>query len=147
MKIRYGFVSNSSSSSFIVTADADFNPIETTAQCAYHMLKVIIDYYREVPECRETTRKAMVSRRWCRRHWNYDEPIIIPYTVNYDTYIYKHQNRHIIVETCNNHYWDDVLMYEPADTDGYFLETFGPSLSMVKHSIDYELINSRFKPL
>lgn len=90
MKIRNGFVSNSSSSSFVIDANA-----HTTMEVAEEMLD--IRTADEWPKCPE---KPMIQKA---KHLGVDNNLPIAFkTCNYDTFIFKREGC-IFVSTCNNH--------------------------------------------
>ena len=97
MKYRYGFISNSSSSNFIV-----YNAI-TTAELARKMIEVIEKDYLEFDERHSEWYKPAMD--WLNINKEFDEPIVIPWSCNYDTWITP-QERDIYIETCWNHDWD-----------------------------------------
>jgi hypothetical protein len=96
MKVRYGFVSNSSSSSFIVH-DAN----RTTSQIMRDMLKILKAEWKEE---KYNTRQLTKVIKWLQTHPKKDIPIVYPRTCNYETWIFKTGNgMDTIIETCNNH--------------------------------------------
>ena len=104
MKVRHGFVSNSSSSSFIVEGNA------TTAQVAITMMYEIKSdwegmrsYYGEDWKEPESFVQAF---DWLSKNQEYNEPILIPWSTNYETFIWRGDK--ICVSTCNNHDWSLV---------------------------------------
>lgn len=131
MKIRQGFVSNSSSSSFVVTDER----YQTTASTAGAMLRRVVVEDQEYGEIHDEHQKAIWAARnqrlenalqWCDEHPDYDNPISFPWSCNYETYIQRINNR-IEVGTCNNHNWSidietDYLDDEYYDKSGYFLD-------------------------
>lgn len=97
MKVRAGFVSNSSSSSFIL----DNNTYPTVFKAAEAMLDVRTQ--DEWPDCPE---KPMIAKA---RQLGVDEDIAVTFsTCNYETFIFRHKGE-IYVSTCNNHPWWDYL--------------------------------------
>ena len=94
MKIRQGFVSNSSSSSFVIAAD---KKIKTIFDLACKMIPA-----REFEDEDDTKliRKIKASKV------NPDTPLMFR-SCNYDTYIVK-EGDYFVVETCNNHDWHDL---------------------------------------
>ena len=99
MKIRNGFVSNSSSSSFIITDDI------TVKELSEKMIP-IVDYKPQIDEVVERLENME----------NPNKPVRF-YSCNYHTYIYKHKDL-ILVETCNNEDWDSIYNgYNVIDTE------------------------------
>lgn len=84
MKIRTGFVSNSSSTSF--TLDTN----KTTFEIAAEMLKFLLD------EEDEGTYEIIKTL-------NEDTPIAYQRTTNYETLIWRGKSGKIRISTCNNH--------------------------------------------
>jgi hypothetical protein len=96
MKERRGFVSNSSSSSFIV-----HDPKRTTAQILREMLKRVKAEWKEE---RYNTRKITKVIKWLQAHPKKDIPLVYPNTCNYETWVFKNANgMDTLIETCNNH--------------------------------------------
>ena len=108
MKTRNGFVSNSSSSSFVLKVG---QPFETTLDIAEYMIP--------------------------KRDWDNDEELVekvrkLKYnktpihalkfnSCNYDTFIAK-MGEYFLVETCHNHDWDlyDFNVNRPLEFEEYF---------------------------
>lgn len=110
MKTRIGFVSNSSSSSFIIQY------VDTTAEAAISMLEFLINEweteYKSDKQVVARIKDAEKAVTWLKDNTSYDGPIHIPWTCNYDTYIAKVQinGEYVIaVETSNNHIWNESL--------------------------------------
>jgi len=98
MKIRKGFVSNSSSSSFIVEGDS------TIAQIALMMMYEIKHDWETYGSEWEKPPSFYAALGWISENLDNDEPILIPWSTNYETFIWKVDNC-IRVSTCNNHDW------------------------------------------
>lgn len=111
MKIRRGFVSNSSSASFIVTEPK----LTTTARVALMMLSVVMEEY-EAEDCLtdEVTEDMEDAISYLSENIDYDEPICFPWGINYETFIIRGGSG-IFVDTCNNHPWWDYFSCEDAD--------------------------------
>ena len=100
MKVRNGFVSNSSSSSFVVTN-------QTVRAFAEQVVKLMYD---------DSSEGYINSKEWkalktaeCKK-LNPNIPIRIA-TCNYDTYIYPFHN-YLIVSTCNNYDWSVLIQLD-----------------------------------
>lgn len=115
MKIRNGFVSNSSSSSFIVGAD-------TTMDVFKMMLPAIRDDYMGYHDGEKAWDKFHAKRvlRFLESHDpDFNGGIVIPFTCNFETYIFPARNGRCYVETCNNHEWENYFPVEFVD-DRYY---------------------------
>jgi hypothetical protein len=107
MKIRLGFVSNSSSSSFIIRGTA------STHEVAKKMYLIMIESWKEFGY--KLPREHEKVMEWFDKNIGFDDPILIPWTTNYETFIYK-TNSGVSVDTCNNIMWDDLY-------DDYIIDT------------------------
>jgi len=107
MKIRNGFVSNSSSSSFIIRLDENF---PDTLSIAKSMLNNKYDEYSDYDDIDDDWWKPSKKRafRNLKKLRKEDDPYIPIYfkSCNYDTYIIPLTNNYVLVETCNNTIWD-----------------------------------------
>jgi len=151
MKIRDGFVSNSSSSSFVIPLDSPYN--EKTIDVAKAMLLKIqesnknndnffvFDLKRNNVPPEEIKKREFIARKseevqdeaailFTELNPMFDGSILIPWTVNNETWIYKNKKGQICVETCNNISWDNIILVEfkYVGQDGYdAYEGFGVS--------------------
>jgi len=116
MKHRQGFVSNSSSSSFVIKTDSPF-------QLAADMLKVVYDEWSgyndgdvEIQKLDKAfTRYGIHLNNLCDKLPKGCDGIVLPST-NYDTYILFEDKEYTdasecFVYTCNNHDWEHELEY------------------------------------
>ena len=104
MKTRTGFVSNSSSSSFIISS-AHSKPIPTTKEVAALMLRIIKDSYKDWGHKVDWYKSAVKDLGAIKDPY---QPIEIPWSCNYETYIWFNAAGDcpsICVDTCNNHDW------------------------------------------
>lgn len=97
MKIRNGFVSNSSSSSFVIDATE-----QTVLEIAFSM----------VPARNWDEKDTELQEKLLTLIDAPDRPIAFQ-SCNFDTFI-KKVNNIIFVETCNNHMWSDFIDYRCA---------------------------------
>jgi hypothetical protein len=118
MKARIGFVSNSSSASFIVLDDS----YNTTAKVAAEMIKIVFKDWDEwetgenftVDDARAG--QAKLALKWLEEHPDFNGNIYLPWTCNYSTYLWDH-NGHPAADTCNNHYWWDHFSTESLEEE------------------------------
>jgi len=128
MKIRNGFVSNSSSSSFIINGKID--------KVAKSMLKTVVKDYSSWND-KPTKKEKAVYDKWAKNLEialksedvkNGKVGITMP-SCNYETYIIQVKDQ-VYVSTCRNHEWD------------LDCSTFGGGADDGEDDIAYEAINS-----
>lgn len=109
MKIRSGFVSNSSSSSFIVSGDKK----------TINVLDDMLDIWMGEPINRSDKDYKRI-KKWINKNKDFDNNLLLPYTCNYETFIYKVDGE-IYIDTCNNHefYEIDYFQFIDEDDDDY----------------------------
>jgi hypothetical protein len=122
MKQRHGFVSNSSSSSFIV-----HDPNRTTAQIMREMLKRVKSEWKYE---KYNTRSITKIIKWLQTHPRKDMPLVYPNTCNYETWVFKNKDgMDTLIHTCNNHdcNWDsmnfDFRHEDDYDDDHQYMKT------------------------
>lgn len=111
MKVRLGFVSNSSSSSFLVNDRG----IKTIGECAFVMISLVAQEIKG-SESDFSSWKFDSALKWLEENVGYDEPIMFPWSVNFETWIWRN-NGGICVDTCNNHPWYEALDYSHEGED------------------------------
>jgi len=113
MKTRNSFVSNSSTSSFVI--------INGIATVSLQMFDVVIseyrdDFFRDYPDAEKTWKKTKknIEKAVERKDvLNGEVGICFPST-NYHTYILK-TGKHCLIDTCNNHDWYDIDGHMASD--------------------------------
>lgn len=115
MKIRSGFVSNSSTSSFIVME----GKLDTTARVALMMLSIILEEYEQdgFLDDSEVEDEMEEAINYLTDNIDYDKPICFPWGINYETFIRRDEDSNIHVDTSNNHSWWDHFDCEDADRE------------------------------
>ena len=113
LKFRHRFVSNSSSSSFIITDRS----LKTTAEVAWVMLNMVVEN-RIGWKCSSVCDPVMKGAlEFLFSDLDFDEPITFPWSINEETYIWKNSVGQICVDTCNNHSWCDEIRYADVGDD------------------------------
>lgn len=119
MKTRLGFVSNSSSSSFVLKVGAPFDTVKEVAE--YMIPKRGWDNDEELLK---------------RINKSGDTTAISFASCNYDTFIAK-MGDYFLIETCHNHNWD-LLDFVITTTPPEFIEQFGDdSFYELPHKLNF----------
>lgn len=136
MKIRNGFVSNSSSSSFIISV----NDFPTVRSLATYMLNKKIEEYEEYRDHDEYDEDDY-DKTLIERLQNIDEDQSLSFSsCNYDTYIRKIKDCYLVA-TCNNTSWD-LVDYTTRLTKNDIEELKKLQNTYIKNSDDYENIQT-----
>jgi len=105
MKKKLDFVTNSSSTSFIFT-DKDL----TIRDAAIDMIDLISNEYKlDFPGSGKCS--WAISAKKKLRKIDPNTNVILPWSCNYPSFLYRDSNGHIRVDTSWNHHWED-LSYE-----------------------------------
>jgi len=142
MKVRTGFVSNSSSSSFILK-DKKITTAQVASIMLYGVRESRIEYdkvHNDAIKCGDTHITCMnLAINWLEQHQEFDEPVSFPWTTNYETFIWRNEKNKICVSTCNNQqeYWGMLgelydISYEESFCEGIESEEFLDLDSMQK---------------
>lgn len=95
MKIKLDFVTNSSSTCFIVSH-------KNTKDVAMEMVKIIFKEWDQYNYKKDKKFENMIFKNIKKLPEN--ENIMIPFSTNYETFIFNNNNT-IYVDTCTNHDW------------------------------------------
>lgn len=123
MKVRHGFVSNSSSSSFVIECDNSWNAVNAMfavyraemeewddSESKYH--KKPGDYVSRLDKIQDII----------DLHKGENINYTMPFTCNYGTFIYACIERTgVVVDTCNNHDWSELKLETYRHDDGLYL--------------------------
>lgn len=123
MKIRNGYVSNSSSSSFIIS-DENFPTVKDLAK--YMINQMDNDYSQEILD------------KLNKLNIDDNAPLSFP-SCNYDTYIKKVGDRYL-VSTCNNENWE-LWDYHTQLSELSKIELIKLQCQFIKGSDDYDAIS------
>jgi len=137
MKCRSGFVSNSSSSSFVVSNKSSWDVLVQMFKIyeedcdedkeQYFKSNDMTNVYNQNVQMRNKVREII------EKHKGENINYVMPFTTNYETFIYASENNIVSVYTCNNIFWDnlektynvydDYLPMEEANTKFLNVET------------------------
>lgn len=67
----------------------------------------------------ENTDYLNSAMRWLINNEEFDGPVMFPWSTNYETWIWKN-DLGICVDTCNNHEWYDLFLYDYQNEDWKF---------------------------
>jgi len=126
MKVRLGFVSNSSNTSFYLNVNSMEEAVKIMAEVA------MIDYFADYDNIFQVGGTPLQKSL---EHWfdrlekvnlffdqnpRYEQPVRIPYTCNNETTIWKVEDGKYAVDTCNNTSWYDYIEEITSSGDLYF---------------------------
>lgn len=147
MKIRNGFVSNSSSSSFIVRFNDKY---PNTLAIAESMIKNRFadwrDYGDEEDKNHPRENQTYRNIERIKKDGNINMPIFF-HSTNYDTYIRAITDNYAFVDTCNNISWDikeDAIYKVPRDLLEMFpdVDSYGELNLDVKYDTEYYILET-----
>lgn len=114
MKKKIDFITNSSSSSFILPAS-----IKDTKDVAKQMVDIIFKEWKKFDNKPDEEYSKQIYDNI--KKLNKDENIMIPFSCNYETFIFRMEDGRIFVDTCNNHDWEFSMNidehFSPDDYD------------------------------
>ncbi len=117
MKIRSGHITNSSSSSFVVETNSSTKKIALDIVEGLYNQTMTEEYYDGEYRANSLERRNRVIRHFNARE-NFDLPILISWTCNYETWIYRMSSRKIAISTCNNDPIPSFLIDETISRQG-----------------------------
>ena len=105
MKIRQGFVSNSSSSSFVIPVSKKFPDV---VKLGDYMIDIMINEHMSERDSDNKYYQSYLDRKnnikdFLKKQENKDFPICF-HSCNEDTFIVR-EDDYFLVQTCNNHKW------------------------------------------
>lgn len=143
MKIRNGFVSNSSSSSFIIQVGGEFNSVRDVALFMLDKKKQEFLYFYDDNDKKYKKHQDKLKKSL----YDVDENSAVAFnSTNYDTYIIRFKNV-ILVSTCNNINWDlpDVIYNIDEESFKELSKLFNDKNEAMGFINDYEFyLQSKF---
>jgi hypothetical protein len=148
MKIRNGFVSNSSSSSFIVRFDEKY---PNTLAIAESMIKNRFDEWREDNDETYNPREEEIYKniKRLKKSEQKNMPMFF-HSTNYDTYIKAITDKFAFVDTCNNIHWDikdepNTTFNAPPEIKELYpdaISSYGELEIRIKYDTEYYLLEN-----
>lgn len=115
MKHRNGFVSNSSASSFVIPKESGLSTIDVATQVFEQMVGQYDQYGDPWSVANRMTYDTVVT--FFNENKGYDGNILIPWTTNYETWIFRNSSGKLCIDTCNNIDWDGMCFTEEPDVE------------------------------
>ena len=132
MKIRSSHITNSSSSSFI---------LETQTSTKKIALDIVQGLHRDLESANERMYRANSAlqlrniQSYFRERQDFDLPVLITWTCNYETWIYRTRSDEVAISTCNN---DPIESYLD---DGEIISRAGGSDDGIMPPYDLPFLN------
>lgn len=128
MKVRNGFISNSSSMSFVIK-----DKVRTSLVVA-QMARIVEKEWEDEQQDKRYFKCLCDTMQFLEDHPGFDNNVILWWTCNFPTYIFRLDPEifpgrssspfHIHVYTCNNHaFWRELDLYQienTSDEDSYY---------------------------
>ena len=136
MRIRNDFVSNSSSSSYVLTPSNNRSNIKTIDVA--RIIVLVVD-----SECAEYKQGIKSERHVLRflRDWknkDFNDNIAIPWTVNYETFIYHDRYGNICIPTSRNHEFGSALYPLGCEYVGEYIDERREEIDHIITRMDME---------